>query len=275
MCVPQQFQHVLNMLASYNPVWRGGEISVIMTLPIPRREVEKSWLTLLLSRGLLWSVNPHRRHTGVCALFFPLLKEWLGFPEADRSRCSQMYPDCERTWKYCQPMRASSQSPLHLQGHLLFSWHNSFHILYPGKNELAKDEALIICRKLAFYSAQGRKWFFALRTSKCCAVVATSWGGTVRWELCTVCWGEGKLMQSCQGCGKHINIEQLVSHPMARRSAARPPPARSLSWLQTPICPSSLPCMPRVSCWTHCALQALCKGRLPPETEGYEQHWFA
>lgn len=96
MCVSQQFQHVLNMLASYNPVWRGGEILVIMTLPIPRREVEKSWLTLLLSRGLMWSVI-HWIHTGdtleyvLCS--FHCSRNGLVFQkqtEADVPRCIQI-----------------------------------------------------------------------------------------------------------------------------------------------------------------------------------------
>lgn len=50
------------------------------------------------------------------------------------TRCFQMCPECERTWKYYLPMRVSSQSPLlHLGGHQFFSWHNSFHFFHLGK----------------------------------------------------------------------------------------------------------------------------------------------
>lgn len=105
MCVPQQFQHVLNMLASYNPVWRGGEISVIMTLPIPRREVEKSWLTLLLSRGLMWSVTESTQETHWSMCF--VLSIAQGMAWFSRSRQKQMFPDVSRLWENMEILSAN------------------------------------------------------------------------------------------------------------------------------------------------------------------------
>lgn len=64
VCVSQQSQHVLDLLAVPTQSEGGGEILVISTFPHPRRVVEKSPCCLLLWREVVLGVTEPTQETG-------------------------------------------------------------------------------------------------------------------------------------------------------------------------------------------------------------------
>lgn len=181
-----------------------------MTLPSPRREVEKSWLTLLLRRGLMWSVTEPTQETHwTCALFFPLLEEWLGFPETD----SQMCPDCERTWRYCPPVRVSSQSSLlHLEGHQLFcSARFTSSTLAKKSWPRTRNQGTYHLQKICILLSQGEKMILCPQTFKmlCCGSNKLGWDSGVR-ALCSVLRGGDTAVKPLGMWKAHQNLANYI-----------------------------------------------------------------
>lgn len=187
MCVSQQFQHVLNMLAGYNPVWRGGEISVIMTLPGPRREVEKSWLTLLLNRGLMWSVTEptQETHWKTCLCSFHCSRNGLVFQkqtEADVPRCVQIVREhgsiVSQSVSTSPPRRTSA----------LFLAHSTSSTLAKMSWPRMRNQGTYHLQKICILLCPGEKMILCPQNFKM-LYWATNWDGRLWWELCIVCWG--------------------------------------------------------------------------------------
>lgn len=190
---------------------RGGEISVVIAFPHPRRGTKKSLLTLLLRRGLVLGVTEPTQETHWKMCFVISIAQ--GTAWFSRSR----QPDIPRfvqvvgehrsiVWQWWPPVSIPFSSTREDISSFPGTTHCFFH---PGRKRVGQGrgtKALGSCRKPAFYCSQGRKLFPALGASKCSAAGATGWGGTVGWELCSSVLRGSDAVESWQGCGRHINI---------------------------------------------------------------------